>query len=220
MHTTSRAPRIALRMQSMRYWTSCRSVPGALDHAEIEKLFMSNPVWTAPCVNVSGQFFLPVPQLLFAYIHRIMNSLASDAGLEKKLQRRRAEYLETKVHETIGKILSGARLTSNATWSFEGKTFETDLIAQVDRTVLIIEAKVRRPHSAGTTGSSGEGRAACTRPCGQSRGPIREAGTDHLGLEGRRPILSRRHILVGPRCGGDRHCCQDVGNPGRLLDDC
>ena len=46
--------------------------PGALDHAEIEKLFMNNPVWTAPCVNVSGQFFVPVPQLLFAYIHRIV----------------------------------------------------------------------------------------------------------------------------------------------------
>ena len=115
--------------------------PGALDHAEIEKLFMNNPVWTAPCVNVSGQFFVPVPQLLFAYIHRIMHSLASDAGLEDKLQRRRAEYLETKVHETIGKVLPGARLTSNATWSFEGKAFETDLIAQVDHTMLIIEAK-------------------------------------------------------------------------------
>ena len=115
--------------------------PGALDHAEIENLFMNNPVWTAPCVNVTGQFFVPVPQLLFAYIHRIMHSLASDAGLENKLQRRRAECLETKVHETIGKVLPGARLTSNATWSFEGKPFETDLIAQVDHTILIIEAK-------------------------------------------------------------------------------
>ena len=28
MHTTSRAPRVAQRMQSVRYWTSCRSVPG------------------------------------------------------------------------------------------------------------------------------------------------------------------------------------------------
>ena len=115
--------------------------PGALDHGEIETFFMNNPVWTAPGVNVSGQFFLPVPQLLFAYIHRIMRSLASDAGLQPRLQKRRAQYLEAKVHETIGKILPGARLTSNATWSFEGKTFETDLIGQVDRTVLIIEAK-------------------------------------------------------------------------------
>ena len=115
--------------------------PGTLDHSEIEKFFMNNPVWTAPGVNISGQFFLPVPQLLFAYIHRIMRSLARDAGLQPRLQRRRAQYLEAKVHETIGKILPGARLTSNATWSFEGKTFETDLVGQVDRTVLIIEAK-------------------------------------------------------------------------------
>ena len=115
--------------------------PGALDPAEIETFFMNNPVWTAPGVNVSGQFFLPVPQLLFAYIHRIMRSLASGAGLQQRLQQRRAQYLETKLHETIGKILPGARLTSNATWSFEGKIFETDLVGQVDRTVLIIEAK-------------------------------------------------------------------------------
>ena len=115
--------------------------PGTLDHSEIEKFFMNNPVWTAPGVNISGQFFLPVPQLLFAYIHRIMRSLARDAGLQPRLQQRRAQYLEAKVHETIGKILPGARLTSNATWSFEGKTFETDLVGQVDRTVLIIEAK-------------------------------------------------------------------------------
>ena len=115
--------------------------PGALDHEEIETFFMNNPVWTTPGVNIAGQFFLPVPQLLFAYIHRIMRSLASDAGLQQRLQKRRAQYLETKVHETIGKILPGARLTSNAAWSFEGKTFETDLVVQVDRTVLIIEAK-------------------------------------------------------------------------------
>ena len=115
--------------------------PGALDHAEIEKFFMNNPVWTAPCINVSGQYFLPVPQLLFAYIHRIVHSLANDPELERKLQRRRAHYLETKVHEAIGKSFPGARLISNATWSFAGKPFETDLVAQVDRTVLIIEAK-------------------------------------------------------------------------------
>lgn len=115
--------------------------PGDLDHVEIETFFMNNPVWIAPGVNVSGQFFLPVPQLLFAYIHRIMRSLSTDAGLQQRLQQTRAQYIETKVHETIGKILPGARLTSNATWSFEGKTFETDLVGQVDRTVLIIEAK-------------------------------------------------------------------------------
>ena len=115
--------------------------PGALDYTEIEKFFMNNPVWTAPCVNLSGVFFIPVPQLLFAYIHRIMGSLANGAGLQSRLQQRRAQYLEAKVHEIIGKTLPGTRLTSNATWSFEGKTFETDLIAQVDRTALIIEAK-------------------------------------------------------------------------------
>ena len=115
--------------------------PGDLDHGEIETFFMNNPVWTAPGVNVSGQFFLPIPQLLFAYIHRIIRSLAADAGLQQKLQQRRAQYLETKVHETIGKILPGVRLTSNATWSFQGRNFETDLVGQIDRTVLIIEAK-------------------------------------------------------------------------------
>lgn len=34
--------------------------PGALDHADIEKFFMNNPVWTAPGVNVSGQGFVRV----------------------------------------------------------------------------------------------------------------------------------------------------------------
>ena len=115
--------------------------PGALDHADIEKFFMNNPVWTAPGVNVSGQFFFPVPQLLFAYIHRIMRSLANAAGLQDKLQQRRAQYLEAKVHETVAKVFPEARLTCNAAWSFGGKTFETDLVGQIDRAVLIIEAK-------------------------------------------------------------------------------
>ena len=56
----------------------------ALDHAEIEKFFLNNPVWTAPFINVSGQYFIPVPQLLFAYIHRIVHSLANDPGLERE----------------------------------------------------------------------------------------------------------------------------------------
>ena len=38
-------------------------------------------------------------------------------------------------------LLLLARLTSNAAWSFGGKTFEIDLVGQIDRAVLIIEAK-------------------------------------------------------------------------------
>ena len=128
--------------------------PGALDRADIEKFFMSNPVWTAPGVNISGQFFFPVPQLLFAYIHRIMRSLADGAGLQRELQRRRAQFLEAKVREIVARVLPEAKLISNAPWSFGGRTFETDLVGQVDRTVLIIEAKSAALTPEGLRGAS------------------------------------------------------------------
>ena len=40
--------------------------------------------------------------------------------------------------------------------------------------------EVRRPHSGRTSGSSGEGQAACARACGRSGGPVRKTGANHL----------------------------------------
>lgn len=119
-------------------------VPGSLADAKAEHLFLGNPIWDAPGIHFGDVFILPIPQMFFSHIHRIMERLAGEAGQKSVLEGRRSEYLERQLVAAITKALPGAELTPSAKWSVGGEQFETDLIATIDRTVLIAEAKSNR----------------------------------------------------------------------------
>lgn len=106
-----------------------------------EHLFLENPIWNAPFVNDRGSFYCSIPQAAFSHIHRIMKRLLKDAGASDALSQRRAKYLEAKVDDTFQKHLPTAKLSPACEWSIDGVKYETDLLAVVDQTVIIVEAK-------------------------------------------------------------------------------
>lgn len=115
--------------------------PGSLRQHEKEHLFLSNPVWLKPAMQVDSDFLFFAPQSLFSFLPAILRTLVAEAGLAKALEKRRKVYLEEEMARVIGEVLPAATLLPNAAWVWEGVRYETDLIAVLDRVVLIAEAK-------------------------------------------------------------------------------
>ena len=127
--------------------------PGELADARPEYLFLSNPVWTAPGIDLGDRFFVVMPQVAFSHIHPLVARLAAAAGLEEELKRARSRFLEAKVCEALTDALPGANIRSNVKWKLGDQEFETDCIAMIDRSVVIAEAKSNHLTPAGLRGA-------------------------------------------------------------------
>lgn len=115
--------------------------PAALEGQSPERFFMDNPIWSAPLVRFDDAYFCPLPQAIFSKIHEIMRRLCELAGIQKALQARRANYLEDKTEKLLRQALPGADVRANVTWRDGNARYETDLVARLDRTLIIVEAK-------------------------------------------------------------------------------
>jgi hypothetical protein len=115
--------------------------PGALKGSEREHLFLSNPIWVAPIIRMGDQYFCPAPQVLFSHIHDVLHSLAEAANLKTVLENRRADYLETKIGTLLKSALPDSVQWPNAKWRVAGVEYETDRVAKLDKTIVIVEAK-------------------------------------------------------------------------------
>lgn len=127
--------------------------PGALSDAQPEHLFLANPIWEAPVIDLGKTFFLPLPQAVFSHIHRIMDRLAVAAGLKEALEKARSNYLQDKLEATLRAGLPGAVITPEANWKVGDQQFETDVLVVVDRTVIVAEAKANRLTPEGLRGA-------------------------------------------------------------------
>ncbi len=127
--------------------------PGALTEANTEYLFLGNPIWEAPAIELSTSFFLPMPQAVFSHIHRIMDRLADAAGLKKVLEKARSAYLQEKLESAFRSALAGAKIKPGAKWKVGDQLFETDVLLVIDRTVIAAEAKSNRLTPEGLRGA-------------------------------------------------------------------
>jgi hypothetical protein len=127
--------------------------PGSLANAKTEYLFLDNPIWDAPSIDLGCSFFLPMPQAAFSHMHRIMERLAGAAGLKEAVERARSKYLQDKVEAALRSALPGATVTAGAKWMIGEQKFETDVLVLLDRTVIIAEAKSNRLTPEGLRGA-------------------------------------------------------------------
>lgn len=127
--------------------------PGDLGEAKAEYLFLGNPVWERPVVDLGELFFIPIPQMAFSHIHRIMDHLCAEAGLKDQLSEVRSRFLENKLEETFRHALPGADIRPSVKWTAGDQQFETDLLVVIDRTVIIAEAKSNRLTPEGLRGA-------------------------------------------------------------------
>ena len=129
--------------------------PGALVDAKLQHLFLSNPVWTAPGIDLGGSFFIPMPQITFSHIHSLVARLGAAVGLKVELEKTRSRFLESKLGEQLKIALPGTSIKSNVKWrsDSQGEIFETDYLAIIDRAVVIAEAKSNRLTPEGLRGA-------------------------------------------------------------------
>ena len=127
--------------------------PGALAEAKAEYLFLDNPIWEAPAIDLGNSFFFPMPQAVFSHIHRIVDRLAGAAGLKEAVEKARSSYLQEKLEATLRSALPGADIKPGAKWKIDDQVFETDVLVVIDRTVIVAEAKANRLTPEGLRGA-------------------------------------------------------------------
>lgn len=115
--------------------------PGELIGHDPEHLFLANPAWHKPGLHVDDDFIFFAPQSIMSFIWPILRGLCEAAGLKSALEKRRSQFLEDAVGDAIEAAVPGTVLHRNAKWKWQGRGYETDLLAVVDRVVLIVEAK-------------------------------------------------------------------------------
>ena len=129
--------------------------PGALVDRDVEHLFMANPVWTRPGLKTGSDYFFATPQTAVSFIHEVLRPLFVEAGLEEALAARRSAFLEEEAGRRIAQALPGAKVEIGQGWVWEGVPYETDVLAVLDRTVVIAEAKSARLTPEGLRGAPG-----------------------------------------------------------------
>lgn len=127
--------------------------PGELAGQNLEHLFLANPVWARPGIALDGAYLFGMPQAIFSHINEIMWNVAISAKIENDLSDRRAAYLEDKTEAVLQTVLPTAQITKNAKWMAGKQQFETDIIAVVDKTVILAEAKSHRLTPQGLRGA-------------------------------------------------------------------
>lgn len=127
--------------------------PGGLYEIDTEHLFMGNPVWLTPAIKMGGRYFCPIPQCVFSHIHEIMRALAFKAGTKETIESRRAAYLEAKVKALLTDALPTAQFRHGVKWQIDAAEYETDHIAAIDRTIVIVEDKSAGLTAAGLRGA-------------------------------------------------------------------
>jgi hypothetical protein len=115
--------------------------PGGLSEKDPEHLFMGNPIWCFPAIEIDGGYFCPIPQSVFSHIHEIIRSLADKAGLKAEVENQRAGYLEGKVKSLLSVALPTAQLRHGIKWRDDATEYETDHVAAIDTTIVIVEDK-------------------------------------------------------------------------------
>jgi hypothetical protein len=125
----------------LRVFEAISLSPGDLATHDPKHLFLNNPVWTAPVIDLGERFFVPMPQIIFSHIHAIMRRFAALGNLTEKLDRRRSKYLEETTESLLKRALPGAKVIAGQTWKVGAEQFESDVLVVIDRILVIAEAK-------------------------------------------------------------------------------
>ncbi|MFC1664827.1 hypothetical protein ACFL17_04270 [Pseudomonadota bacterium] len=114
---------------------------GSLESFDIEKIFLSNPIWLRPIIKVDeDKYFCCLPQMFFSFVIPSLERLVENVG-KPALSRRRATYLEDKIVEIVNRRFPSANTVSKLRWKDKGVEYETDSITFIDSQAIIIEAK-------------------------------------------------------------------------------
>ena len=111
-------------------------------------LFLDNPVWVRPMVQVGPrEFFWPMPELFHSFgIEMLESLLQSEEKLLKRYHDRiRPNYLEDQVAHLCKQAFTEADVWRGLSWhDAKGRQGETDVLVVFDAIALVIECKSGR----------------------------------------------------------------------------
>lgn len=118
---------------------------GEVGDDQLHHLHLDNPVRLRPFVKLDdGRYFLCNPHSLGTNLaetfQEVCNRLPSTkSGVEDQ----RAEWLERKLRSTLATFLPDAEIHRSVLWTdpADGRNYESDIVAVVDKTVIVFEAK-------------------------------------------------------------------------------
>ncbi|WEJ08476.1 hypothetical protein [Sinorhizobium prairiense] len=118
---------------------------GDVTEANLQHLHLDNPVQRKPLIRLDGNnFFCAGPQILGVHLAEIVENLCGTGdNLKRAAEKARADWLEGRLSATVRQFLPHADVHEQVKWSDNGgiTTWESDLVAIIDKTVLIFEAK-------------------------------------------------------------------------------
>jgi len=118
---------------------------GGLAEFPEEHLFLGNPVWKKPLIQLKkgDVYFCPSPHSFFSFVFPALDSLIEPIN-KRSLHERRATYLEEKIREIVCRRFPESKTVSGLKWHWKETEYETDLITCIDSHLLIVEAKSAR----------------------------------------------------------------------------
>lgn len=121
---------------------------GELSNWNPEHLFLGNPVWQKPLINLEdGTYFCPVITLFINYLTDLMEAVIKPyPELYKKYEERRGKFLEEEIYQLFHQAFPSARIYRGSEWLDPAtkKSFENDLLVLLDSYLLVVEAKSGR----------------------------------------------------------------------------
>lgn len=118
---------------------------GAVTDADLQHLHLNNPIQRRPLIKLDDRsFFCAGPQIVGVHLAEIVEGLCGRVPtLKKAAERARADWLEARVSAVARKYLCHADIREQVKWSDDDgvTTWESDLLAIIDKTILIFEAK-------------------------------------------------------------------------------
>jgi len=110
---------------------------------KIEFLFLNNPVWIKPVIDMTdGQYFCALPQTFLSFAFQSTHEIIKgDSDTEKKYAKRRADFLESEIISLFKKAFPMCEIVPHYSWRDGDKEYENDLLVKVDSHVVLVEAK-------------------------------------------------------------------------------
>tara|TARA_Y100000296_G_C5174778_1_gene259457 strand:- start:381 stop:2603 length:2223 start_codon:yes stop_codon:yes gene_type:complete len=165
---------------------------------DLERVFLANRSWERFLIESDIYGILcPIPMAFFSHSFRVLDLLYSEAGRQERLSKIRSEFLEEELEAFGRSAFPSGKVTSGACWKWQGSDYETDLIVQVDKAVLIFEAKSHHLKDAALRGAENALKRNIRQIIGESS-----------------KQANRIRDIVALAKGGDRDAtgvCQDIG---------
>lgn len=120
---------------------------GDLAQVSADRIQLANPVRLRPLVRLDDDSYFAAnsASLGTGLVEVIEDLCADDAKLKERWERAKGDWLEIKLKQVVKAGLPHADVWSKAKWvDDEGKEWESDVVAVIDKTVLVFEAKSGR----------------------------------------------------------------------------